>query len=291
MKNKLVLITGSTSGIGKQTALGLAKLGAQVILTGRNRDSAQAAVDEISQASGSSQVEYMLADLSGQAGVRSLAEQFKARYQRLDVLIHNAGLAAPQRQLTADGVESDFAVNVVTPFLLTHLLMDSLKAGPSARVIVLTGGDAKGKIELDNLQAERSFSGLPTYSHSKLVMMALMVEYARRVQNSTVTINVCYPGQASTNMTQSVTAEMLPGFMRFAFPLFKLVVRPDGGKSAAKASRSSVYLASSSEVEGLNGRYFDTHCKLSEWPTAVLDAATRESLWATVQQIARVADK
>lgn len=290
MKNKLVLITGSTGGIGKQTALGLAKLGAQVILTGRNRDSAQAALDEIIQASGNSQVEYLLADLSSQAGVRSLAEQFKARYQRLDVLIHNAGLAAPQRQLTADGVESDFAVNVVTPFLLTHLLMDPLKAGPSARVIVLTGGEAKGKIDLENLQAERSFSGLNTYSHSKLVMMALMYEYAKRVQGSTVSINVCYPGQASTNMTRSVTPEMLPGFMRFAFPLFKLVVRPDGGKSAAKASRSSIYLASSAEVEGLSGKYFDTNCKLTAWLAAVLDNATRESLWSTVQQIARVTD-
>ncbi len=286
MKNRLVLITGSTSGIGKQTALGLAKLGAQVILTGRNHASAQAAVDEIIQASGNPQVEYLLADLSTQAGVRSLARQFAARYERLDVLIHNAGLAAPQRQLTEDGIESDFAVNVITPFLLTHLLMDSLKAAPSARVIVLTGGEAKGKINLDNLQAERSFSGLNTYSHSKLVMMAVMYEYAKRMQGSTVTINVCYPGQASTNMTQSVTAAMLPGFMRFAFPLFKLMVRPDGGKSAAKASRSSVYLASSKAVEGLSGKYIDTNCKFCDWPAAVLDAATRESLWATVQQIA-----
>lgn len=290
MKNKIVLITGSTSGIGKQTALGLAKLGTQVILTGRSRASAEAAVIELIQASGSQTIQYLLADLSTQAGVHALAEQFKARYERLDVLIHNAGLAAPERQLTEDGVETDFAVNVITPFLLTHLLMDRLKAGPSARVIVLTGGDAKGKIDLDNLQAERSFSGLNTYSHSKLVMMALMREYAKRVQGSMVTINVCYPGQASTNMTRGVTAEMMPGFMRFAFPLFKLMIRPDGGKSAARASRSSIFLASSPEMEGQNGQYYDTHCKLTDWPAAVLDNATCASLWATVQQIARIID-
>ena len=290
MQNKIVLITGSTNGIGKQTALALARLGAQVIPTGRSRVSAEAAADEIKQAGGGRKVDFLLADLSTQAGLHSLVEQFKARYERLDVLIHNAGLAAPQRQLTEDGIESNFAVNVITPFLLTHLLMDRLKASQSARVISLTGGEAKGRIDLKNLQSERSFSGLNSYSHAKLAMMALMYEYARRVQGFNVTINVCYPGQASTDMTRGVTAKMLPGFMLFAYPLFKMMVRPDGGKSAARASRSSVYLASSQDVEGQNGKYFDSNCKLVNWPAAVLDSATRESVWSTVRRLARVTD-
>ncbi len=288
MKNKTVLITGATSGIGKQTALALTKLGAHVIITGRSQSSGESAVAEIKEASGNPKVDLLLGDLSAQANVHSLAEQFKARYERLDVLINNAGLAASKRELTSDGIESNFAVNVVAPFLLTHLLMDSLKASPAtrARVINLMGGDVPAKLDMDNLQSEHSFDGLNSYSQSKLAMMVMMYEFAQRAQG--FTINVCYPGQASTNMTRSVTVEMLPGFMRFAFPLFKLMTRPDNGKSAAKAAHSSVYLASSPEVEGVSGKYFGTTSKMVAWPAAVLDTSTREKLWKIVEQIAPV---
>ncbi|MBK8823051.1 MAG: SDR family oxidoreductase [Anaerolineales bacterium] len=284
MQNKIVLVTGATSGIGFQTALALANMGAQVIITGRSHSSGESAVAEIKAASGNSKVDLLTGDLSAQANVRSLAGQFKARYERLDVLINNAGLAASERKLTVDGIESNFAVNVVTPFLLTHLLMDSLKASTSPRVITLMGGDVPAKLDMDNLQTERSFDGLNSYSQSKLAMMVLMYEFAQREKD--VTINVCYPGQASTNMTRSVTPEMLPGFMRFIFPLFKFMVRDDDGKSAAKASRSSVYLASSPEVKGVTGKYFDTNCKEAAWSFAVTDAAVRSTLWKFVEQAA-----
>ncbi|NWJ96509.1 MAG: SDR family NAD(P)-dependent oxidoreductase [Chloroflexi bacterium] len=287
MKERVVLITGGTGGIGKQTALALAKLGAQVIVTGRNQASGETAVNELKQISGNPQIDLLLADLSTQAGNRSLAKQFKQRYKRLDVLINNAGLAASQRQLTEDDVESDFAVNVLTPFLLTHLLMDYLKASPSARVVNLAGGTADGYIDLDNLQAERSFTGLNTYSHTKLIMMAVMYEFAQRVQNTNITINVCYPGRASTNMTRSVTPEMMPSFSRLIWPIFKLMIRPDGGQSAAKASRSSVYLASSDDVARVNGTYFNTHSKIVDWPKAVLDQEKRQQLWAITEQLTR----
>jgi NAD(P)-dependent dehydrogenase (short-subunit alcohol dehydrogenase family) len=289
MKNKIVLITGATSGIGKQTALSLAKMGAQVIITGRSKSSGEETVAEIKQVSGNLKVDLLIGDLSVQANTHSLAGQFKAKFDRLDVLINNAGLASSKRELTVDGIESNFAVNVVAPFLLTHLLMDQLKSSSSARVITLTGGEAKGLIDLDNLQAEHSFDGLNSYSHSKLIMMAMMYEFAQRVEGMNVTINVCYPGQASTNMTRSVTPEMLPGFMRFIFPIFKLAVREDGGKSAEKASRSSVYLASSVEVEGINGKYFDTNKKIVDWPVAVMDLSTRQQIWKIVEQVSRIA--
>jgi len=141
---------------------------------------------------------------------------------------------------------------------------------------------------MDNLQSEKSFDGLNTYSQTKLAMMALMYEFAQREKG--VTINVCYPGQASTNMTRSVTPEMLPRAMRWMFPIFKLLVREDGGKSAAKAARSSVYLASSPEVEGVTGKYFDTNCKEAAWSVLPVTAwplsapatpsATRCPRWA-----------
>ncbi len=285
MKDKIVLITGATSGIGKQTALTLAKMGAHVIITGRSIQSGEAAVAEIKQSSGNPKVDLLISDLSAQGDVRSLADQFKVKYERLNVLINNAGNAAPARILTADGVESNFAVNVVAPFLLTHLLMDPLKTSPSARVITLMGGDVPSKLDLDNLQSKRSFDGLNSYSQSKLAMMAMMYEFAERMQGTTVTINICYPGQASTNMTRNVTPEMLPAVMRFIFPVFKLMTRPDGGKSAEKASRSSVHLASSKDVEGVNGKYFDTKSKMVNFPAVVMAAPTREKVWEAVKQV------
>ena len=181
MKGKTVLITGATGGIGKQTALTLADMGAQVLITGRSRSRGEAALAELRQASGSQNIDLLLADLSTQAGVHGLAEQFQSRYGRLDVLINNAGLVAQSRQLTEDGIESNFAVNVLAPFLLTHLLMDNLTASPAARVVTVTGGQGQEAIELDNIQAERSFSGLNSYSHSKLLMMAVMLEFADRM--------------------------------------------------------------------------------------------------------------
>ncbi|MBK6791743.1 MAG: SDR family oxidoreductase [Anaerolineales bacterium] len=282
MKDKVVLITGATSGIGKQTALALAKMGARVVITGRSQSSGESAVAEIKAASGNANVDLLTGDLSAQANVHALAEQFKARHDRLDVLINNAGLAASERKLTEDGIESNFAVNVVTPYLLTHLLMDSLKKSPSPRVVTLMGGDVPTKLEMDNLQSEKSFDGLNTYSQTKLAMMVLMYEFAQREKD--MTINVCYPGQASTNMTRSVTPEMLPRAMRWMFPVFKLMVREDGGKSAAKASRSSIYLASSPEVEGVTGKYFDTNCKEAAWSPAVMEADVRSALWKLVEQ-------
>jgi NAD(P)-dependent dehydrogenase (short-subunit alcohol dehydrogenase family) len=290
MKDKIVLITGATGGIGKQTALTLARMGAQVIVTGRNSSSGQEAVAEIKQESGNPRIELLLADVSKQADIRALAGNFKAKYDRLDVLINNAGLAASTRQLTLDGIESNFAVNVVAPFLLTHLLMDSLKAGHSARVVNLMGGDVSAKLEMDNLQAGRSFDGLISYSQSKLAMMLTMYEFAQRTQSSKVTINICYPGQASTKMTRSVTPEMLPGGMRWLFPLFKLMTRPDHGKSAAKASQSSVYLASSPAVEGVAGKYFNSKCKEVPMPQTVFDSGMRQNLWEMVHQLAKLSE-
>lgn len=243
MKNKIVLVTGATGGIGYQTALALAKMGARVIVTGRNQKNAGEAAQSIKSASGNSRVDYLLADLSKQADIRSLVENFKQNFPRLDVLVNNAGLAAPKREITPDGLEANFAVNVIAPFLLSALLIDALKQSPAPRVIALMGGDVPAKLDVDNLQSERSFDGLKTYSQTKLAMMVLMYEFAQRATG--VTVNVCYPGQASTKMTRDVTPEMFPRAARLIFPLFKFMTRDDGGKSAARAARSSIYLASS----------------------------------------------
>jgi NAD(P)-dependent dehydrogenase (short-subunit alcohol dehydrogenase family) len=285
LRDKTVLITGATGGIGMGTAATLAGGGARVVVTGRNRDRAQAAVAQLKARTGNHRIEFLLADLSTQAGVRSLARQFTATSDRLHVLVNNAGHAAQTRQLTEDGVESDFAVNVIAPFLLTHLLSEPLAHARGARVVSLTGGSHPERLDLDNLQAERLFAGLTTYSHAKVAMMAVMYEYAHRLGLPGITVNVCYPGQARTSMTRSVTRDMLPGAMRLAWPQFKLATRPDDGSSAARASRSSVYLASSPEVEGVTGSYFDRTWTRVDWPVAIQDPAARAHLWNLVHEL------
>ena len=288
MQQKTVLITGGTGGIGKQTALALAKMGATVLVSGRDQASGQAAVSQIIQDSGNQKIHLLLADLSVQRGVRSLADQVKQQFGQLDVLINNAGLAAPERRLTEDGIEADFAVNVIAPFLLTHLLIENIKMSSAARVVNVTGGDHPAAIDLDNIQAERSFIGLSTYSHAKVMMIAVMYEFSQRMVGTQICINVCYPGQASTNMTQQVTPKMLPPAARVIWPLFKLMTRPDDGRSAAKAAQSSIFLASNSTVEGVTGRYYNTKSAVVPWPAAALDQPIRQNLYTMVEQFAGI---
>ena len=285
MKDKIVLITGATGGIGKQTAISLALLGATVVVTGRNKKSGEEALKEIIEVSKNNKIDLILADISTIAGINKLASEFKSRYKRLDFLINNAGSAVNKFEKTEDGFEANFAVNVVAPYLLTTLLMENLKVAKKARVITLTGGDLPSKIDLENLQSEKSFNGLSTYSQTKMAMMCLMYEYSQRQLNSNVTMNICYPGQASTNMTQNVTADMLPFLMRPIFPLFKLLVKADNGKSAKKASRSSVYLATSTDVENKTGIYCNKNVQIKPMSTSVLNETNRNYIWNFVQKL------
>lgn len=274
-------------GIGKQTAITLARQGWRVHVSGRDATSGADAVRQIAATSDSDSVRLLLGDLSTRSGVRAVALAFQELELSLDVLINNAGLAAPELRHTMDGLEYDAAVNVMAPFLLTTLLWPTLLTSSSARVVTLTGGSHPTQIDLGNLQAEQSFSGLATYSHAKVIMMAVMREYAERTRTTGITVNVCYPGQARTKMTGSVTAGMLPVAMRPLWPVFRFVTRPDDGSSAAKASRSSVYLATSSDVPGRTGLYVDKHCEEVAWPSAVDDPDLRRRLFAIAEEWAQ----
>lgn len=283
-----VLITGGTGGIGKQTAIALARQGWRVYVSGRDPKSGAAALGDIAAASGSRHLQFLQGDLSTRSGVHAVAMAYRDLEPELTVLINNAGLAAQERRLTSDGLESDAAVNIMAPFLMTTLLWPQLAAGTPSRVITVTGGSHPKRIDPNNLQAERSFTGLTTYSHAKLTMMAVMREYAERTRSSGVTVNVCYPGQARTAMTGSVTATMLPLAMRPLWPVFKLVTRPDDGSSAEKASRSSFYLATSKGVAGRTGLYVDRHCREVTWPAATDDKDLRCDLLTTVEGWAQI---
>jgi NAD(P)-dependent dehydrogenase (short-subunit alcohol dehydrogenase family) len=285
MKNKAILITGGTGGIGKQTAIGLAKVGAHVIVTGRDKVRGESAVKEIKQASGNKHIDLLLADLSVQAEVRKLADEVKTNYSKLDVLINNAGLLESKRRTTKDGLEAHFAVNVVAPYLLTLELLPLLKSGSPSRVINLTGGISTGNIDLQNLQAEKSFLGLVTYSHSKRVMEAMSLEMAKRLNGSGVSIIVAYPGSAGTAMTGAMTPDTVPFALRLVWPIFKYIMRDDGGKSAAKASRSSVYAASTPELAGESGLYIATNSKRANWSKDILKESNRLAVWTLLEQL------
>jgi retinol dehydrogenase-14 len=250
MGEKICLITGATSGIGKATAMGLVNMGASVVMVGRDRGRGEAALAEIKEKSTNASVDLMLADLSSQQEIRRLAVEFKEAYPRLDVLINNAGLFRSKRITTADGLEMTFAVNHLAYFLLTKLLLDVLEASAPSRIVNVSSGEQRnGTIDFDDLQGEKGYEGPKAYSQSKLADVLFTYELARRLEGTGVTANCLHPGgriPVRTNFGSGVSGVF--GFTVRA--LRPLMISPE------KGAETSIYLASSQEVEGLSGRYF-----------------------------------
>src|SRR3712207_2944731 len=200
MGEKVCLITGATSGIGKATAMGLANMGASVVMVGRDRGRGEAALAEIKESSGNASVDLMLADVSSQEQIRRLADDFKEAYPRLDVLINNAGVFRSKRITTADGLEMTVAVNHLAYFLLTNLLLDVLRASAPSRIVnVSSGAQSNGTIDFDDLQGETEYKGTKAYSQSKLANVLFTYELARRLEGTGVTANCLHPGAVRTN--------------------------------------------------------------------------------------------
>jgi NAD(P)-dependent dehydrogenase (short-subunit alcohol dehydrogenase family) len=284
MQNRIVLITGSTGGIGKETARGLARLGAHVVLVGRDPQRAAAAAEELRQATDNGAVDALTADVTRQADLRRLAGEVGERYGRLDVLINNAAILRERRELTEDGVEAMFAANVLAPFLLTHLLLPVLRAAAPARVVNITGAIPRGRLDLDNLQGERRYPWF--INQTKRALMAMSYEFATSCPADEVTINVAYPGHAYTDMNRGLSARTFPLVARPLVPLLRLVLSiVYGGDAAAKASRSSVRLASDPALIGVSGTYFDTNGRPAAWPGCALDARNREVVWALCERL------
>jgi retinol dehydrogenase-14 len=248
MAGKSVLVTGGTGGIGRATAAGLAALGARVGITGRDPVRTEAAVASIRAAPGSPAVDGFAADLSVRAGVRRLAAQVLDTYPRLDVLVNNVGGFWAHRHVTADGLERTFALNHLAPFLLTGLLLDRLTASAPARIItVSSGAHAQGRIDFDDLQGERDYSGQRAYSQSKLANVMFTYELARRLDGTGVTATVLHPGVVRT----SFGAEDQAAYLAVMTGVARLFM-----KSTAQGAGTPVYLASSPQVQGITGRYY-----------------------------------
>lgn len=262
MEGKTVVITGGTGGIGLQTAISLARLNAHIVVVGRNTERGARSVVQITAESETTNIDFVRGDLASLDSVQALTDNLLASLSKVDVLINNAGLFAKEFTESPDGFESSFAVNVVATLALTRGLLPALRAGSPARVVNVSGGSPSKGLDIENLNAEKGFDGLNTYSHAKRAMEAMSLAITSELSARGVYLNMVYPGQASTAMTQSVTSSDMPWFVRPMWPLLsRMMQRDDGGVSAAKASRSSVWAASSKELDGVSGKYFDTKCK------------------------------
>jgi NAD(P)-dependent dehydrogenase (short-subunit alcohol dehydrogenase family) len=248
MQGKICLITGANSGIGKATALGLARRGATVVLVSRDRARGEQAQSEIKEESGNPHIDALIADLSSQQSIHQLADDFKQRYSQLHVLINNAGVFSVRKHLTVDGLDMMFAVNQLAPFLLTNLLLDVLKASAPARVVIVSSDSHEANyLQLDDLQSEKQYRPMRAYGQSKLALVLFTYELARRLEGTGVTANCLHPGFVATNIAQ----RDMPDIVRLlAKPIFLFGISPEEG------AKTSIYLASSPEVEGVTGKYF-----------------------------------
>jgi len=269
MAGKTVLVTGATGGIGRATAMGLAAMGANLAITGRDRARTEGAAREI-RAAGGRQVDLFVADLSSQSEVRRLANEMLQTYPRVDVLVNNVGGYWNTRHVTADGLEHTFALNHLAPFLLTNLLLDRLKQSARARVVtVASNAHATGQIDFDDLQGERSYSGSRAYNQSKLANILFTYELARRLQASAVTANALHPGVVNT----SFGAEDPGGVQRLIIPFARPFM-----KTPSQGAATSIHLASAPDLELVTGRYF-ANSKPKRSSKRSYDEAAAARLW------------
>jgi len=277
MDGKVVLITGATSGIGKVTAKTIAGMGAKVVILGRDEGKGQQLLDEVSNTTARRDVEFILCDMASLDNVRKAALEFRSRYDRLDVLLDNAGGINGKRKVTAEGFEYTLGVNHLAHFVLTNLLLDKLKASAPSRIVVTSSSaHAMGHMDFDDLMAERKYRYLKVYGQSKLANVLFTFELARRLQSTGVTANCFHPGAIRSNFVNgmggaaSVMAPVVGVFMH----------------SPKKGAETQIYLASSPEVEGVTGKYFFKRMvKQSSAESTDEDVAKR--LWKVSEELTK----
>lgn len=281
MRGKTCLVTGANAGIGKAAAIGLARQGARVVLLCRSEARGRAAIAEIERRSGNGSLDLLVADLASQQQIRGAAEEYLRRFDRLDVLVNNAAvLARRERDLNEEGFEITFAVNHLAPFLLTHLLLDRLKAcAPSRIVTVASGAHRRAEIDFENLQNERDYSPIAAYSRSKLANVYFTYELARRLEGTGVTANCLHPGVVSTALFRDLT----PWLRALVWLARPFLLKPESGADTA------VYLASAPEVEGVTGQYFEKREQVRSSPVSY-DGQIALRLWKVSETLTATAE-
>lgn len=267
MAGKVCVVTGATAGIGRETALGLAKLGAAVVIVARDPQKAARTVDEISRVTGNGNVESVRADFASLNSVRAAADHIRTRYDAIQVLVNNAGVANKYRMLSEDGHELTFAVNHLAPFLLTRELLPLLLAGAPSRIVnVSSGAEAYGPIDFDDLQSEKGYRGFAVYGKTKLMNVLFTYELASRLSGTGVTANCLHPGTVATDMLRQ-----LPRWLYALISPF--LSTPEQG------AETPVFLASSPSVDGVSGGYYEKR-RAKRSSRRSYDASARQRLWA-----------
>jgi len=269
MKNKVVLVTGANSGIGRAASLALAKMGATIVMVARNKERGEAARAEIIKESQNNSVDLLLADLSSLESVRQLATEFQKKYSKLHVLINNAGLFNQRRHVTTDGYEDTFATNYLAPFVLTNLQLDLLKASAPSRIInVSSVGHYNGHINFDDLNLEKEYGGWKAYGQSKLALILFTHELAKKLQGTGVTVNAVHPGTVATNIWSRPLGPV--GFIMALPKLFMTTPR--------QGAETIVYLASSPNAKDLNGEYLEK-LRVKKSSNESYDEGIAQRLW------------
>jgi NAD(P)-dependent dehydrogenase (short-subunit alcohol dehydrogenase family) len=277
--DRSVIITGANTGIGKATAVGLARDGMQVVITSRDRARGNAAVEEIRAESGSDRVEVMELDLADLASVRTFADAYLASHNRLDVLVNNAGVVQGSRTQTRDGFETTFGVNHLGPFLLTQLLLDRIRESAPSRIVVVSSHahkSARQGLDFDDLQSERKYSSFGVYGKSKLANIYFTRELARRLEGAGVTANAAHPGFVASRFGRDGDGGRLGEIAMTLGQPFAL--------SPEKGARTSIYLAESPDVADITGGYF-YKSKPSQPSKVALDDEAARRLWAVSEEL------
>lgn len=275
MAGKVCVVTGANAGIGRATAVALARMGARVGMVSRSRERGEAARAEVARESGSAAVELFVADLSVQAEVRRLAAEIRERCDRLDVLVNNAAVYARRRTLSPDGIELQLAVNHLAPFLLTRLLLELLERSAPARVVTVSSEAHRAvALEWDDLQGERRYGGLRAYGAAKLANLLFTRELARRTAETGVAANAVHPGVVGTELLFGGWGplRLLGRFMR----------------TPAEGARVVVRAASAPELSGITGRYFRDEREIRPSAAALDDEAARR-LWRVSEELTGLA--
>ena len=255
MTDRVCMVTGANSGIGRETARALVKMGATVVMVVRNQEAGEEVRQAIISETGNESIELMIADLFSMDQVRRLASDFKKTHTRLDVLVNNAGAIFPKREETVDGFERTVALNHLAPFLLTHELLELLKASAPSRIVnVSSAAHRRGKIDFENLQRRKKYGLMGPYGSAKLMLIMFTYALARRLKGTLVTVNALHPGVVRTHFGQNDASRGRRFMFRVLGPFFK---------SPEKGAETSIYLASSPEVEGISGKYFE-NCKQTD---------------------------
>ena len=269
MTGRVCVITGATRGIGRATAAGLAELGASVVLVCRRLEDGRVVARELAENHRAPPAEVIQVDLSSQRSIREGADAIRRHYQRLHVLVNNAGVIPEQRETTVDGLEMQFAVNHLAYFLLTNLLLDLLIEGAPSRIVnVASGAHQGGVLDFSDLQSERRYDPVRVYGRTKLANVLFTYELARRLQPTGVTANCLHPGVVATKLLSDC----------LNLPLVAGAIARSFGGSLDKGSQASVHLAASPELEGVTGRYFVGEREDRSSPVSY-DEALQRRLW------------